>query len=144
MQCLVKSILLAVITTLGITLTITSAQAQSRSRVLANIPFEFSVGNTVLRAGNYTIDELQSGLIAFNSENEKEHKFALMYPGDSDKQGQKPQLVFVRYGSEAFLKRVVFSGTDDCLELPKSSREKDFIKSQTAGSELSLLIQPAH
>jgi hypothetical protein len=98
----------------------------------------------MLKAGTYTIDELQSGIVAFSSEDEKEHKFALMYPGDSDKQGQKPQLVFVRYGSEAFLKSVVFSGTDDYLELPKSSREKDLIKSQTAGAELSLLIQPAH
>jgi hypothetical protein len=144
MQYLLKSILLAVITALAITLTITPAQAQSRSRVLANIPFEFSVGNTVLRAGNYTIDELQSGIVAFSSEDEKEHKFALMYPGDSDKQGQKPQLVFDRYGSETFLKSVVFSGTDDSLELPKSNRERDLIKSQTAGGEFSLLIQPAH
>jgi hypothetical protein len=98
----------------------------------------------MLKAGNYTIDELQSGIVSFSSEDENQHKFALTFPGDSDKHSQEPQLVFVRYGSEAFLKRVVFSSNEDCLELPESSRERELIKNRTASAELSLLIQPAH
>jgi hypothetical protein len=144
MQYSLKPLVLAVITTLGAALTIVPAHAQSRSRVLTNIPFGFSVGNTMLKAGNYTIDELQSGIISFSSEDEKQHKFALTFPGDSDKHIQEPQLVFVRYASEAFLKRVVFSSNEDCLELPESSRERELIKNRTASAELSLLFQPAH
>jgi hypothetical protein len=143
MQYLLKPMLFAVITMLGAALTIVPAHAQSGSRVLANIPFDFSVGNTTLKAGSYTVEQLQSGIIAFSSEDEKEHHFALSFPGDSDKQNQEPHLVFVRYGSEAFLKRVFLSSSDDCHELPESSREREFIKNQASGAELSLLIQPA-
>jgi hypothetical protein len=143
MQYLLKPMLFAVITVLGAALTIVPAHAQSGSRVLANIPFDFSVRNTTLKAGSYTVEQLQSGIIAFSSEDEKEHQFALSFPGDSDKQNQEPHLVFVRYGSEAFLKRVFLSSSDDCHELPESSREREFIKNQASGAELSLLIQPA-
>jgi hypothetical protein len=143
MQYLLKPMLFAVITVLGAALTIVPAHAQSGSRVLANIPFDFSVGNTTLKAGSYTVEQLQSGIIAFSSEDEKEHQFALSFPGDSDKQNQEPHLVFIRYGSEAFLKRVFLSSSDDCHELPESSREREFVKNQVSGAELSLLIQPA-
>ena len=143
MQYLSKSMLFAVVTMLGVALTLVPAHAQSDSRVLATIPFDFSVGNTTLKAGSYTVEQLQSGIIAFSSEDGKERQFALTLPGDSDKQSQEPHLVFIRYGSEAFLKRVFLFGNEDCHELPESSRERELIKNQASGAELSLLIQPA-
>jgi hypothetical protein len=143
MQHLLKPILFAVVTMLSVGLTIPPAHAQSGSRVLANIPFEFSVGNTTLKAGSYTVELLQSGIIAFSSEDETEHQFAFSFQVDSDKQSQEAHLVFIRYGSEAFLNRVFLYGNEDCHELPKSSREKELIKNQASGAELSLLIQPA-
>ena len=143
MQYLSKSMLFAVVTMLGVALTLVPAHAQSDSRVLATIPFDFSVGNTTLKAGSYTVEQLQSGIIAFSSEDGKERQFALTLPGDSDKQSQEPHLVFIRYGSEAFLKRVFLSSNEDCQELPESSREREIIKNQASGAELSLLIPPA-
>ena len=143
MQYLLKPMLFAVITVLGAALTIVPAHAQSGSRVLADIPFEFSVGNTTLKAGSYTVEQLESGIIAFSSEDGKEHQFTLTFPGDSDNQSQEPHLVFIRYGGEAFLKRAFLSGNEDCRELPESSRERELIKNQASGGELSLLIQPA-
>jgi hypothetical protein len=143
MQYLLKPMLVAVITILGIALTIVPAHARSGRRVSADIPFEFSMGNTTLKAGSYTIELLQSGIIAFSSEDEKEHQFTLSFQVDPDKQSQEAHLVFIRYGSEAFLKRIVLSGNEACHELPKSSRERELIKNQASGAELSLLIQPA-
>ena len=128
---------------LGLTLTIVPARAQSGSRVLVNIPFDFSVGNTTLKAGRYTVEQLQSGFVALSSNDGKEHQFALTIPGDSGNQRQEPHLVFTRYGSETFLKRVFFAGNADYHELLRSSREKELIKNQASGDELSLLIQPA-
>jgi len=143
MQYLVKPMLLAVLTVFGAALTIVPAHAQSGSRALANIPFEFSVGNTTLKPGSYTVEQLQSGILALSSSDNKEHQFAMTFPGDSDRQSHEPHLVFIRYGSEAFLKKVVLSSDEDCDELPESSRERDLIKNQASGAELSLLIQPA-
>ena len=142
MQYSLKSMLLAVLTVFGAALTIVPAHAQSGSRALANIPFAFSVGNTTLKAGTYTVKQLESGILAFSSEDGREHKFELTFPSDSDRQSQEPRLVFIRYGIEAFLKTVVFS-SDDSQELPESSRERELIKNRAADAELSLLIQPA-
>jgi hypothetical protein len=143
MQYLLKPMLFAAITVLGAALTFVPAHAQSGRRVVANIPFEFSVGDTTLKAGSYTVEQLESGITAFSSEDGKEHQFALTLPGDSDKQSKEPHLVFSRYGSEAFLRRVFFFGNEDCHELPESSRERELIKNQASGAELSLLVQPA-
>jgi hypothetical protein len=143
MQYLWKSMLLAVLTVVGASLTSEPAHAQSGSRVSANIPFDFSVGNTTLKAGSYKVERLESGVLAFSSEDGMEHKFALTFPGDSDRESQEPYLVFIRYGSEAFLKKVVLSSDEDCDELPESSREREIIKNQAADAELSLLIHPA-
>ena len=133
-----KAMLVAVMTTL----TIVPAHAQSGSRVLANMPFDFSVGSTTLKAGSYTVEQLQSGLLAFSSNDGKEHQFALTIPGDSGNESQEPHLVFTWYGSEAFLKRVFFAGNEDYHELLRSSRENELIKNQASGDELSLLTQP--
>src|SRR5258707_7009241 len=143
MQYLLKPMLFAVITVLGVALTIVPAHAQSGSRVLAKIPFDFSVGNTTLKAGSYTVEHLESGILAFSSADGREHKFELAFTGESDKQSQEPRLVFIRYGSEAFLKKVFLFSDEDCAELRESSRERELIKNQASGAELSLLIQPA-
>jgi hypothetical protein len=142
MQYLLKLMLFAVLTVFGVALTLAPAHAQTGSRVLANMPFDFSLGNTTLKAGRYTVQQLQSGIIAFRSGDEKEHQFALTSQGDSDRQGHGPRLVFMRSGGESFLKRV-FSGSGECRELSESGREKELIKNQAPDSEFSLLIQPA-
>jgi hypothetical protein len=143
MQSLMKPMLFVVMTVLGVALAIVPAHAQSGSRVSANIPFDFSVGNTTLKAGSYTVEQLQSGIIAFSSDDEKEHRFALTVPGVSGNQSQEPHLVFARYGSETFLKKVFLSGDGEYHELLRSSREKELIKNRASGDELSLLIQAA-
>jgi hypothetical protein len=71
MQYLLKPMLLALIAMLGVALTIVPAHAQSGSRALANIPFEFSVRNTTLKAGSYTVEQLQSGILALSTSDEK-------------------------------------------------------------------------
>lgn len=143
MQYLSKLMVLAVVTALGVALAIVPAHAQSGSRVLVDIPFDFSVENTTLKAGNYMIDEPQPGIISFSSRDGKERQFALTSLGDPDKQIHEPHLVFIRYGSEAFLEKVFFSADEECRALSESSRERALIKNETSGAELSLLVQPA-
>ena len=142
MQYLLKPMLLAVLTVFGATLTIATAHAQSGSRALANIPFDFSVGNTTLKGGSYSVEQLQSGILALSSSDNKEHQFAMTFPSDSDQQSQESHLVFIRYGSEVFLRKVSLSGNENSYELPESRRERELIRNQTSGAELSLLIPP--
>jgi hypothetical protein len=68
MKYLLKPMLFALMTIAAVALTIVPAHAQSGGRALANIPFDFSVGKTTLKAGSYMVEQLQSGIIAFSSE----------------------------------------------------------------------------
>ena len=143
MQIVMKFMLLVLITFLGAGLAIVPAQAQTDSRVLVDIPFDFAVGNTTLKAGSYQVKELQSGILGFSSNDGQQHQFALTVPNDAANSGHQPKLVFVRYGNESFLSKVFLSGDDDCLELLRSSRQKTLIQKGESGEELALLIQTA-
>jgi hypothetical protein len=111
--------------------------------VSVDIPFDFSVGNSPLKAGSYTVEQLQSGILAFRSDDGHQHQFALSVRGDFTNGGHQPNLVFTRYGNETFLNKVFLSADDDCQQLLPSSRERKLIQNQASGEELSLLIQPA-
>jgi hypothetical protein len=143
MQSLMKPTLFMLMTVIGAVLASVPAHAQSGPRVSVNVPFDFSVGNTPLRAGSYTVAQLESGVLVFRSDDGQQHQVAFTVHGDSGNKYQKPNLVFRRYGSEAFLNRVFLSGSDDCHDLLRSSREKKLIQERSSGEEFSLLIQPA-
>jgi hypothetical protein len=143
MQSLMKPMFFVLIAVLGAVVAIAPAHAESDSRVLVNIPFDFSVGNTPLKAGNYKVEELRSGILAFSSQDGQGNQFALTIPGESANSSHKPKLVFTRYGNEMFLSKIFLSGDDDCRQPLPSSREKKLIQERSSGEELSLLIQPA-
>jgi hypothetical protein len=141
MQSLMKLTFVALIAVFGAAL-VTPARAQNSNRVVVDIPFDFSVGNTLLKAGNYKIEELLSGMIIFNGNDGQDHQFALTVGDEAANKGHQPKLVFARYGDETFLNKVFFSGGDDYRQLLPSRQEKKLIQERTSGEELSLLVQP--
>jgi hypothetical protein len=127
---------------MGMNLAIVQARADGDSRVAINVPFDFVAGNGVLKAGNYKVVVLQSGVLDFVSTDTRQHHFTLIIAGAaSARQKADPYLVFTRYGSETFLSKVVLS-VDDNFEVPTSSREKDLISGLTAGEKGAVVIQP--
>jgi hypothetical protein len=144
MKGLMKSTLSAVLMiAFGAAIAIAPAHAQTGSRVLVNIPFDFFVGNTSLKAGSYTIDQLESGVLAFSGNDQQAHQFVLAVRGDSTNRKHQPNLLFTRYGTKTFLNAVFLSSDNDCNRLLQSSSEKKVAQGAASGDELSLLIQPA-
>jgi hypothetical protein len=142
MQSLMKFTFVALIAVFGATL-VTPARAQNSNRFVVDIPFDFSVGNTLLKAGNYRVEELQSGILVFNGNDGQDSQYALTVGDEAANKGNQPKLVFARYGDETFLHKVFLSGGDDYRQLLPSSKEKKLIQKRTSGEELSLLVQPA-
>jgi hypothetical protein len=142
MKSLMKSTLSVFTIVLGAALAVVPARAQSGNRVSVNVPVDFSVGDTPLKAGIYKIAQLESGILVFSSEDGRQHQVAFTLRGDSANRNQTPHLDLTRYGSEVFLNRVFLSGSDECNNLVRSSREKKLIRERASGEELSLLIQP--
>jgi hypothetical protein len=143
MQSLMKFVLFGLLAVFGTTLAIVPGQAESDSRVLVDIPFDFSVGITTLKAGSYLVQDVQSRILALSSNDGQVHQFVLTVPEESANRNHQPKLVFTRYGDEVFLNTVFLSGNDDGRQLLQSSREKQLIQKGASGEKLSLLIQPA-
>lgn len=141
MKSLIKPTLMVLMIVLGAALVVAPARAQNGNPVSVNVPFDFSVGDTQLQAGNYKIAQLESGILVFSSEDGHQHQVAYTLRGDSANQSQTPHLVLTRYGNEVFLSQVFLSAGDDCNNLVRSSRQK--MLKRAHGEEISLLIQPA-
>lgn len=138
----IKSGLFILLAILGAALTVVPAHAQTGIRESVSIPFDFSVGSTQLKAGMYTIKEVQAGTLAISSVDGQQHDFALTFRGDSANLSRQPHLVFDRYGSQIFLDKVFLSTENDYERLVPSRREKELAKRQISGEQFSLLVQP--
>ncbi|MBL8220553.1 MAG: hypothetical protein JNL62_15070 [Bryobacterales bacterium] len=93
-------------------------------RAEANIPFEFSVGKSVLPPGTYSFDtNVAPGVLRVRSEDWKSAVMIITF-GASARNGEERKIVFHRYGDTYFLSKVLYSGGAGC-ELQKSPREKE-------------------
>lgn len=132
--------LFVVLAVLGAMVAVVPAHAQSEGRVSVNIPFDFVVGNSALKAGAYRIETMEPGVLTLsNSDGRK--RFALMVTdGNAASRNGDPYVVFTRYGNEAFLDKVVFS-SDSSYDLVLTSREKELISAVASGEGDAVVIQ---
>lgn len=96
---------------LAVLIVAVSAQAQTRGSYQAEIPFDFSIGDQVYEAGDYTIrvktpNYLANILAITNAEGEELKSTALLESGDRSK-NDEARLIFDRYGDQYVLKQIV-------------------------------------
>jgi len=117
-----------------------SARAQNNAtRLSANIPFEFSVGNQMMPAGEYTITctNPTSDLKVLQLRTRDGHESVLLRtssvirnaPGDA-------KLVFNRYGNQYFFAQAWFQADSTGMQASKSRSEKQIAR-ELAGNKLS-------
>jgi len=88
-------------------LAIVSVQAQTPSRIEVNVPFDFSVGKTTLKAGAYSIKRASGTMLSVRSADGKTTVLvnAPLTIGSRDsKAGER--LVFNQYGDQYFLSQI--------------------------------------
>jgi len=116
------------------------ARAEGDRRISVNIPFDFVVGNSTLKAGDYRVQELEKGVLDFGSADGQKHHFAIAESAPGNGRRSDPYLVFTRYGSEVFLSKIALS-VDDSYEVQRSAREKQLIDNQMTGERNALVVQ---
>ena len=110
---------------LAIVTAVVSANAQSRNKVLANIPFEFVVGDKTLEAGAYAVRSATSEgetLLIQGTENGMS-AMRMSDPTNQTKSRTHARLVFHRYGQSYFLAEV-WDGEQIGRRLAKSKQER--------------------
>ncbi len=105
-------------------MTVSSATAQSHV-VEANVPFNFTVNNTVLPAGNYTLgfDSLFPDMLIVRDQAGNVKAQDLGQRGSVDP-GKPGALIFHRYGGQYFLSGVRFDSASNGIFLPATKSER--------------------
>lgn len=129
-------VLLAVV--IGL-MTISSAAAQ-QATVVANVPFNFSVHDITLPAGEYTISGVGDHLLYISGVNGK-HLFITINSVDSVTPKTRSELVFHRYGEQYFLSEVWMTATETGDSLPPTKRERQMLTRTGTVSGTSVIAQ---
>ncbi len=112
-----------------------SASAQANS-LRASIPFNFTVGQTYLEAGTYTVTTSASSPIVHLSSQEK--SLQVMSMGQRDWTGTRvgSKLVFHLYGNQYFLSEILRGGSEDVRFVPTKAEKQAKQQLQEAGIPL--------
>lgn len=119
--------LLVIVTMLG---AVATANAQTLEyKLTVNIPFDFTVANKKLPAGEYFIHRAQqsAGDLVLEIANAKGSSTLsrLTFPVTTAKPQKQGSVVFHRYGNEYFLSQVWPAGGQTGRALPKSRSERE-------------------
>ena len=107
------------------------AQTNASRQLIANIPFEFSVGDKAMPAGNYTVRQINPGsdnaILQLRS---KDGSAGAMLQMTSvlGKTQASARLVFHRYGNQYFFAQAWTTGDSEGLEAPRSRGERGMVE----------------
>jgi hypothetical protein len=103
-----------------------NAQLGSAHEVRANVPFDYKVGNTTMKAGNCSIKPAGNA-DALAIRGEGSGTALSLSRMVSSKPAATTKLVFHKYGDEYFLAQIWIEGDATGRELPKTRVEKELM-----------------
>jgi hypothetical protein len=119
-----KRNLFGILTTLTLALLI-SVPLSAQTIAIANVPFDFTVGQTQLPAGTYDISPLAHGAIVIRNGNTAKSVMSIFRWEDARKGDSTTKLVFHKYGDKYFLSQVARGHGNGVLQLPTSKLEEE-------------------
>ena len=130
--------MLMIVVALAFVASVASANGQSQQAV-ANIPFEFVVGDKSLPAGEYGVGKLNASgeVLRIASTEDNETALRLTSPITRPSAPDKSTLVFHRYANHYFLTQVWSAGETTGRQLMKSKQERAIQREMAAISSRS-------
>jgi hypothetical protein len=122
---------------------VATANAQLNVPMRAKIPFEFSVGDKKLPAGEYIFSRLSgfsdNKLMSVSSEDFSTRVFQLTFGAERLTPKNDSTLVFQKYGDQYFLEQIWLSGEQEGTRVPESRSERTIRQqlAQTPQSNMS-------
>jgi hypothetical protein len=103
------------------------AQTGSRTQLVADIPFQFNVGDKAMPAGEYTVSQVNpSSDHAVLQLRSKDGKSTIMIQMTNmiGKANEAARLVFNRYGNDSYFAEAWIPSDGNGLQAPKSKSER--------------------
>ncbi len=118
--------MLMLVTAVALMAALVSAHAQSSSSVVADIPFEFTVGGKSLKAGEYSVKPFTANgdALLISNQDSNDGVIRLANSIQARTVPQQAKLVFHRYGQRYFLSEVWTPGERMGRQLQKSGEER--------------------
>jgi hypothetical protein len=119
--------MIAMIVLVGSMAVAAQAQNSGHTRLIANIPFQFNVGNKTLPAGEYTVTQVNpasdNAVLRLRS---KDGRASAMMQMASviGKSQENAKLIFNRLGNQYFFAQAWVDGDNMGLQAPKSGTER--------------------
>jgi hypothetical protein len=104
--------------------------------VKANVPFDFTAGDTVYSAGSYDIEGALGTGSAVKLDSEMNKGFIMPHACSSAEPAKKTVLVFRRVGDEYFLYQIWTEGNTAGRELPAPKRETQLARNGEKSEEI--------
>lgn len=119
--------MLSLIVVLALATAVASANAQTANKVIASVPFEFSVGYKSMPAGEYAVRSLTSAgdAVMIQSADAKLSALRQTEATVQLKNNNHARLIFHRYGERYFLAEVWSGAGNTGRQLMKSQEERE-------------------
>lgn len=114
--------------------------AQHSGQMKVTVPFNFSVENDRLKAGDYTIERIANGRLRIHNEDGSVSTIFLALSAQESATPEKAHFIFNRYGSEYFLEKIWIPGQQGGWELLKGKYEMEIAKKRTAPVETAMVL----
>jgi len=119
---------------------IAAAQMSYGERTITQVPFNFTVGNVSIPAGEFTVKPADpNGAFLIMGNSDSEHWIYTLAIRDQGKTAQKSALVFKRYGDSYFLAELKVANSRDIYTFSPGKAEKE-LRAQNIHADEEILL----
>src|ERR1700738_420022 len=135
--------MLSLVSMFSLCAAVAPANAQLSTPIRAKIPFDFTVGDKKLPAGEYTFSRLSgfsdNTVVSVSSSDASAHVFQSTFAAHVLTPKNKSTLVFHKYGDQYFLEQIWSGGEQAGSQVPESRSERTIERqlAQTQQSNMS-------
>lgn len=130
-----KSKIYGVLSMLAATMVLALPMLNAQSRMVANVPFNFYVGEKAMAAGAYQVQPNSSTVDLLQNLDTSAAAFVIKAVRLEDVHQRHPKLVFERCGNQYFLAQIWDGASDTGIQLPRSRREKEILMGANGASD---------
>jgi hypothetical protein len=113
------------------------AQLNSDQKIITNVPFEFTVANKVVPAGQWIAQRttMSDKALVITNRGARVAVTALTLPGEIKVEPRNSSLVFEKYGNSYFLRAIKVEGNRATYRIPESKAEAELRSENRQASE---------